>query len=90
VAACFSGEFMSASLPAIAEIDCARSALRGDGRQPLPDEVLCSPVPLVLRGLVAHWPLVQAAQRSARAADSYLRRFYRGATVHRQSSPAGQ
>jgi hypothetical protein len=81
---------MSASLPAIAEIDCARSAgLRGDGSQPLPDEVLCSPVPLVLRGLVAHWPLVQSARQSARAADTYLRRFYRGATVLGSHRPPG-
>ena len=29
-----------------------------DGGAPLSDEVLASPVPLVLRGLVADWPLV--------------------------------
>ena len=37
-----------------------RSAeLRGDASRPLPDEVLCSPVPLVLRGLAAGWPMVR-------------------------------
>ncbi|NVM75919.1 hypothetical protein FHW83_001706 [Duganella sp. SG902] len=81
---------MSRSFTAIAEIDCARSAdLRGDGSQPLPDEVLCSPVPLVLRGLVAHWPLVRAGRQSARAADAYLRRFYRDATVLASHQPPG-
>jgi hypothetical protein len=37
--------------------------------------------PLVLRGLVADWPMVQAARRSPREAEAYLRRFHRDATV---------
>lgn len=37
--------------------------------------------PVVFRGLVADWPLVQAARRSNRAADEYLRRFYNGSPV---------
>jgi hypothetical protein len=72
----------------IAEIDCQRSRqLRADPSQPLPDEILHSPVPLVLRGLVADWPLVQAARRSPLAADAYLRRFYRDATVLASHAP---
>jgi hypothetical protein len=72
----------------IAEIDCDRSRqLRADPSQPLPDEILHSPVPLVLRGLVADWPLVQAARRSPLAADAYLRRFYRDATVLASHAP---
>jgi hypothetical protein len=47
----------------------------------LPDEILKSTQPLVLRGLVAHWPAVHAGCESASAADAYLRRFYRDATV---------
>jgi hypothetical protein len=47
----------------------------------LPVEVLESTVPLVLRGLTAHWPMVQAARQSASAASAYLHRFYRDATV---------
>jgi len=43
----------------------------------LPDEVLKATQPVVLRGLVASWPVTQAG---AAAAD-YLRRFYRDATV---------
>ncbi|MYM72645.1 cupin-like domain-containing protein [Duganella sp. FT134W] len=72
----------------IAEIDCQRSRqLRADPSQPLPDQILQSPVPLVLRGLVADWPLVQAARRSPQAADAYLRRFYRDATVLASHAP---
>jgi hypothetical protein len=36
---------------------------------------------VVLRGLVAGWPMVRAARTSAQAADAYLRGFYRDATV---------
>ena len=47
----------------------------------LPDAVLSSTRPLLLRGLVAGWPLVQAGLQSADAAMNYLKRFYRDATV---------
>lgn len=47
----------------------------------LPDRVLESSEPLVLRGLVSQWPLVQAARESASAARRYLLGFYRDATV---------
>lgn len=47
----------------------------------LPDEVLRSPEPLVLRGLVAQWPLVRAGLESPRAGVEYLKRFYRGLPV---------
>ncbi|MET0855979.1 MAG: cupin-like domain-containing protein [Telluria sp.] len=44
------------------------------------DAVLASAEPVVLRGLVRHWPMVAAAL--AGDADAYLRRFYRDATVN--------
>src|SRR5262245_24916227 len=47
----------------------------------LPDAVLESTEPLVLRGVVSHWPMVQAALRSAGEARQYLLGFYRDATV---------
>ena len=47
----------------------------------IPDELLRATRPYIVRGLGAHWPLVQAARESADAADAYLRRFYRDATV---------
>lgn len=47
----------------------------------LPDAVLQSTRPLVLRGVAADWPLVRAGCESPRAACDYLLRFYRQATV---------
>jgi hypothetical protein len=47
----------------------------------LTDALLTSTRPLVLRGLAARWPFVRAAIASFDAADAYLRRFYRDATV---------
>lgn len=55
--------------------------LSGLDPQALPDALLRSTTPVVLRGLVAQWPIVQAAQQSAKAASDYLRGFYRGAPV---------
>ena len=47
----------------------------------LPDEVLASTEPLLLRGLAAGWPMVRAALDSQASAVAYLRRFYKDATV---------
>lgn len=41
----------------------------------LPAGVLASEAPVLLRGLVAHWPLVQAARHSDGAFCEHLRRF---------------
>jgi len=49
--------------------------------QRLPDELLRATEPYVARGLAAHWPLVDAARTSIDAADGYVRRYYRDATV---------
>ncbi len=49
--------------------------------QPLGDDVLQSTEPVLLRGLVAHWPAVRAARASARHGIAYLRGFDQGATV---------
>lgn len=55
----------------------------GGARPPasLSDALLRATEPYVVRGLAAHWPLVDAARSSIDAADGYLRRFYQGATV---------
>jgi hypothetical protein len=47
----------------------------------VPAEVLGSAEPLLLRGMLADWPIVKAAKTSAQAADLYIRQFYQGATV---------
>jgi hypothetical protein len=38
--------------------------------------------PVVLRDLVAHWPVVESAQQSPEALHAYLLHFYAGATVN--------
>jgi hypothetical protein len=55
--------------------------LRGIEPQSIADEVLCSTEPLLIRGLVAQWPAVQAARASASAGLAYLRGFCADATV---------
>lgn len=54
---------------------------RSSGHAGLPDEVLASSRPLVLKDLVADWPIVKAGKQSADAAIAYIRGFYRNATV---------
>lgn len=47
----------------------------------LPAEVLNSTEPLLLKGLVKDWPLVQAGLRSDEEARDYLQKFYQGFPV---------
>ncbi len=58
-----------------------------DARALLPDDVLSSPQPVVLRGVVAHWPLVRAGLQSTHAACEYLKKFYRGSAVTVMAAP---
>lgn len=53
----------------------------GLGPGDLSEEILSATQPLVLRGLAAAWPMVQAALASDRAGCDYLRQHYQGATV---------
>jgi hypothetical protein len=59
---------------AIREID-------GVGPHTLTDAILTATEPLVLRGLVAQWPMVRAGLASSEGGSAYLRKFYRDATV---------
>ena len=43
--------------------------------QSLPDDLLRSTEPVLLRGLMSSWPVVQAARQSDRAVVDYLQRF---------------
>ena len=52
--------------------------LHGCAPDSIPEEVLRSSEPLVLRGLAADWPLVEAAKKSAKDARSYIRQFDSG------------
>lgn len=47
----------------------------------LPDGLLAAAEPVVLRGVVSHWPAVQASLRSDRASVDYLRQCWRGEPV---------
>ncbi len=49
--------------------------------QAIPEDILCSTEPVLLRGLVRHWPAVQAGRTSHQAGSSYLRGLDQGATV---------
>lgn len=53
----------------------------GLGPNDLGDEILASTQPLILRGVAASWPMVQASLASDQQGDAYLRRHYRDATV---------
>lgn len=55
--------------------------IRGAGPDKVPDDVLTSTEPVVLKGLVANWPFVKAGKNSADAAVEYLYRFYDNATI---------
>ena len=55
--------------------------LTGVDPQTLPDTLLRSTEPVLLRGLVAHWPAAQAGARSGIQAAAYLRQLWRGAMV---------
>jgi len=55
--------------------------IRGISPHEMPDEILRSTQPLLLKGLVGDWPMVQAAEKSARDADLYLRQFNQDETV---------
>lgn len=48
----------------------------GAGPRALSDAMLTATEPWVARGLVSHWPMVQAARGSDEEADRYLRRWY--------------
>jgi hypothetical protein len=57
------------------------SGLSGINPQDLPDSLLQSSEPLLVRGLVSHWPAAQAGLQSTTAAVHYLRDCWRDATV---------
>jgi hypothetical protein len=55
--------------------------LHGVTPSDLNDELLACAAPVVLRGLAARWPAVQAGRSDADSANAYLRRFCGDATV---------
>ncbi len=53
----------------------------------LPEDLLEAAQPVVLRGLVSHWPMVREARRSDRAAVDYLHGCWDGAPVAIMTGP---
>lgn len=53
----------------------------GYTRDALPDDLLTSPEPFILRGLVEDWPLVRMGRESNADACKYVMQFYSGAPV---------
>jgi hypothetical protein len=58
-------------------VDKRIAEISGVDPQALPEELLRSGQPVVLRGLVEHWPMVRAARASTAEAVAYLQRFER-------------
>lgn len=58
------------------EFDLPRAPeIEGVTREQFEREILPAQQPVILRGLVAHWPAVRAASASAADASAYLRRY---------------
>jgi cupin-like protein len=53
------------------------------------DEILPAARPVVMRGLVANWPIVAAGRQSPQAMSEYIRRFDRGNSVSTMFGPPG-
>lgn len=68
---------INTSIPEITGIDIER----------IPEEVLYSKTPIVLRGFCQQWPLVQAAKQGDSAAADYIRRVYSGEPVAASYGP---
>jgi len=48
----------------------------------VPEGVMGSAEPILLKNLVSHWPMVNAAKDSPAAVDSYIRQFDAGVTIN--------
>lgn len=62
-------------------IDKKIKEITGCSANDIPEHILTATEPLVLKGLVAHWPIVQAGAKSVRNAADYLTRFYQNKPV---------
>ena len=55
--------------------------ITGCSANDIPEHILISTEPLVLKGLVADWPIVKAAQKSPRNAADYIAAFYQNKPI---------
>ena len=70
-------------------IDRQPREVSGIAADAIPQEILTSDQPLLLRGLAAGWPLVEAAKKSHQAAMDYVLAYYRDATIGAFLAPPG-
>ena len=63
------------------EIDQTVNEVHGVPPDAVPDAILTSTEPVLLKGLVADWPFVKAGRESASAAADYMLRFYANTPV---------
>lgn len=62
--------------------------ISGTGLDSMPEDVVRSGRPMILRGVAGDWPFVRAALQSDQAAAAYLDRFYNGRPVNAVIAPA--
>lgn len=62
-------------------IDKKIKVIEGCTPDRIPDEILSSSEPLILKGLAASWPIVQAGLTSHEEVEKYLLQFYKGQEV---------
>ena len=62
-------------------IDKKVKIIEGCAPDNIPDEVLSSSEPLILKGLVSSWPIVKAGLSSRADVEKYLLQFYQGQQV---------
>jgi hypothetical protein len=63
------------------EIKNTVKVIEGCSPENIPDEVLASTEPLILKGLASSWPIVKAGLESDAKAAAYLQQYYQGQEV---------
>jgi hypothetical protein len=61
--------------------------LEGVDRHAIPENVLYSPTPIVLKGIYADWPIVKAAKQGDVEAVDYIRSVYSGEPINASYGP---
>lgn len=69
------------SIESIASIEGKVREINGCTPDNISQEVLTSTQPLILKGLVGQWPIVQSGQQSNAQAVEYIQQFYQGLPV---------
>ena len=65
----------------IDSLPCVESRT-GVSQQELQEDIIPAGKPVILKGLVSDWPVVQAGKQGAQAARDYVLSFYQGLPIH--------